>query len=107
MDLDFKAGGKLSEFSIRPMSAIGLLNLLLLRLMQRPEPDVMNGLQLFALAEIEAKRTMNGQIFLQYKMENWLAFGSGLEREKLEARHRQLTEVLVLPEPDGEMTRLQ
>lgn len=101
LDFDFKGGGKQSELSVKPFAAVRVLNLLLLRLMQRTEPEVIEGLQTFAIAEIAAKRTMDGQLYLQYKMENGLAFGSGLEREKLEALHRQLSEVLAIPANAG------
>lgn len=94
MDWQFTDGVHRGRFSIPPMRSISILNAVLLRLMYRQEPEVLKGLQTFAIREIEAKLMPDGRPYLKYTMENGLGFGSGLEREKLEALYQQLGEVL-------------
>ena len=61
-----------------PMSAIYLVNLAVLRLMQRKEPEIIEGLQTFALSTIEADKLPDGRLFLRYYLENGLGFATGM-----------------------------
>ncbi len=99
MDFQFSEGKRKVELTMHPLSAIQVLNLILMRLMQRQEAEVTRGIQTFAIQEIEAKQMPDGRPYLQYRMENGLAFGSSLEREKLEALYHQLGDILASPPP--------
>ena len=94
LDIKFSDGVDTAAFSLVPTAAVGLVNLLMLRLMQHPDPEVLDSLQNFAIAEIEAKAMPNGRPYLEYHLENKLGFGTGLELEKLQALHSQLGKVL-------------
>jgi len=94
LDVLMKDATRTLAFSLTSMGAITVMNLLLMRLMQRQELAVQEHLQNFALQEIEALSTPEGMPYLKYKMENGLAFGSGLEHEKLVKLHEQLGKAL-------------
>jgi hypothetical protein len=94
LDFRFSEGSDIASFALQPMAAINLVNLIMMRLMQRPEEEIRNGLQAFALQAIQAKTMPNGQPYLEYQLENGLRFGSGLELDQFDALHRQLDVIL-------------
>lgn len=94
LDIKFSDGVDSAAFSLEPTAAVGLVNLLMLRLLQHRDPEVRDSLQNFAITEIEAKTMPDGRPYLEYHLENGLGFGSGLELEKLRALHHQLGTVL-------------
>ena len=101
LSFQVEGGAAQFSFSLDPIAAIRVMDLMLVRLMQRQEEPVTRALQNFAIQEIEAKTFMDGRPYLQYKMENGLAFGSGLERDKLEALYHQLGDILGSPLPSS------
>ena len=97
LDFDFGDGARKVKLTMKPLTALKALNLMLLRLMQRREEEVVAGLQTFAINKIDAGRTTDGHLYLKYTMENGLGFGTGFERTELEALHQQLSDILGRP----------
>ena len=73
--------------------AMELASMILATLPHVPYPELSKDLQQFALREIQAQEA-SGAIFLAYRLENGMAFGTAPGRDRLEALHRQLGELL-------------
>ncbi|MES2949286.1 MAG: hypothetical protein V4858_12175 [Pseudomonadota bacterium] len=99
VDFEMREGDHKISFTMSAVSAISVLNLLLLRLMQRTDELTRTNLQNFAIRDIEAHRAPNGRPYLTYQLENGLVFGSGLPPEKLATLYYQLGEILGWPQP--------
>lgn len=99
IDFKFKHDGQEAVMSLTPMMATYLVNLALVRLMERKEPEITEGLQTFALKTIEAKLTPRGEPYLEYYLGIGLGFGTGMPRDHFVALYHQLGEVLGLSPP--------
>lgn len=97
LDFDFGDGARKVKLTMKPLTTLKALNLMLLRLMQRREEEVVTGLQTFAINKIDVGCTADGRLYLKYTMENGLGFGTGFERTELEALHQQLSDILGRP----------
>ncbi len=76
--------------------------------MERGDPAIAKEMQMYALSDIHAKRFPGtGQPYLEYRFENGLGFGSGLELDKLKRLHRQLSELLATTPDDAQPARFQ
>lgn len=87
-----------------PPHALFLVNVGVARLMQRGDPEIVEGLQTFAIHSIEADKMPDGRLYLKYFMENGLGFATGLPKEDLTTLYHQLGDLLGWPAPrtDGE-----
>ena len=81
------------------MHALFLVNVAVLRLMQRNDPEIVEGLQTFAISTIEADKLPDGRPYLKYFMENGLGFATGLPKEDLTTLYHQLGDLLGWPAP--------
>jgi hypothetical protein len=102
MEFEFWEKADRAGFALQPEDSITVVTMILARLMERQEAKVTEGLQTFAIRQIEANTSPDGRPYLVYVLENGLGFGSGLERDKLETLYRQLGEVLGAPPPKEE-----
>lgn len=71
-----------------------LITSLTARLMERQNPEALQLLQIFAIRSIEAGQTPEGRPYLLYKLENGLAFSTGITRAEVTSLHAGLGAIL-------------
>lgn len=93
IDIALEAASGTELVRLQGADAFELATMILAALPHIPYPELEEDLQQFALREIKAQE-VSGAIFLAYRLENGMAFGSAPGRDRLEALHQQLGTLL-------------